>query len=61
MPIPDKPMISSSPNSIGPMIDHFSAEASEQHILYFINKIEAKLRKPIGESGLAISMPIAMK
>lgn len=47
-----QPMISSSPNSVGPMIDHFSAEASEQHILHIINQIEVKLKKPIGESGL---------
>ncbi|MEN8228698.1 MAG: glycosyl hydrolase [Bacteroidota bacterium] len=47
-----QPMISSSPNSMGPMIDHFNAEASEQHIQFFIDKIEAKLGKFIGESGL---------
>ncbi len=47
-----QPMISSTPNSMGPMIDHFNAEASEQHILYFIDKLEATLGKPIGESGL---------
>lgn len=48
-----QPMISSTPNSNGPMIDHFSAEASERHILYFIEKLEAGLGKPIGESGLS--------
>jgi len=48
-----QPMISSTPNSRGPMIDHFSAEASERHIQYFIDKLEAKLGKPIGESGLS--------
>jgi hypothetical protein len=47
-----QPMISSTPNSKGPMIDHFSAEASERHIRFFIDKLEAKLGKPIGESGL---------
>ena len=45
-------MFSHTPNSAGPMIDHFSAEASEAHINYFIDKIEAELEKPIGESGL---------
>ncbi len=44
--------ISSSPNSLGPTIDHFSAAASEQHIEYFVDRIEEKLRNPIGESGL---------
>jgi len=48
-----QPMISSTPNSHGPMIDHFSAEASERHIHYFIDKLEAKLGRPIGESGLS--------
>jgi hypothetical protein len=47
-----QPMISSSPNSRGPMIDHFSAEASEYHINYFIDKLEDALGEPIGESGL---------
>ena len=47
-----QPLYSSSPNSTGPMIDHFNAEASDQHIQYIIGKIEEKLRKPIGESGL---------
>jgi len=48
-----QPMISSTPNSRGPMIDHFNAEACERHILYFINKLESSLGKPIGESGLS--------
>ena len=48
-----QPMISSTPNSLGPMIDHFSAEASEKHIRFFIEKLEAVLGKPIGESGLS--------
>jgi hypothetical protein len=47
-----QPMISSTPNSRGPMIDHFNAEAGERHIQYFIDRIESKLGKPIGESGL---------
>ncbi|MDX2429792.1 MAG: glycosyl hydrolase, partial [Bacteroides sp.] len=48
-----QPMISSTPNSRGPMIDHFSAEASERHINFFIDRLEEKLGKPIGESGLS--------
>ena len=48
-----QPMISSTPNSHGPMIDHFNAEASERHINYFIEKLEKSLGKPIGESGLS--------
>ncbi len=47
-----QPMISHTPNSGGPMIDHFSAEASERHINFFIRRIEEKLGKPIGQSGL---------
>ncbi|MFH0759205.1 MAG: glycosyl hydrolase [Bacteroidota bacterium] len=47
-----QPMISSTPNSRGPMIDHFNAEASERHIRYFIDKLEAALGKSLGESGL---------
>lgn len=46
-------MISSSPNSHGPMIDHFNATATERHILYFIDRLEEKLGLPIGESGLS--------
>ena len=34
-----QPMISSTPNSKGPMIDHFSSEATEEHINYFINRL----------------------
>lgn len=45
-------MISSTPNSKGPMIDHFNPEATVEHINFFIDKIEEKLGKPIGESGL---------
>ena len=36
-------LFSHSANSAGPMIDHFSAEATEAHIMYFINKLEEKL------------------
>jgi hypothetical protein len=36
-------LFSYSANSAGPMIDHFSAEATEAHIMYFINKLEKKL------------------
>lgn len=48
-----QPMISSTPNSHGPMIDHFNAEASERHIHYFIEKLEKALGKPLAESGLS--------
>jgi len=48
-----QPMFSHTPNSSGPMIDHFNPEASEVHIKYFIDKIEAEMGKPIGESGLS--------
>lgn len=47
-----QPMISCTPNSVGPMIDHFNPEATEKHINFFISKIEQKLGKPIGKSGL---------
>ncbi len=47
-----QPMISSSPNSGGPMIDHFNPEATIDHINFFIDKIEKKLGYPIGESGI---------
>jgi hypothetical protein len=36
-------LISHSANSAGPMIDHFSAEATEAHIMFFISKLENKL------------------
>jgi len=36
-------LFSHSANSAGPMIDHFSAEATEAHIMYFIDKLEKKL------------------
>ncbi len=47
-----EPMIASTPNSVGPMIDHFNPEASTAHINFFIEKLEKALGKPIGESGL---------
>jgi hypothetical protein len=47
-----QPMISSTPNSTGPMIDHFNPEATKEHINFFIDKIEKALGKPIGKSGL---------
>ena len=34
------------------MIDHFNPVAAEMHIRFFIDKLEAKLGKPLGESGL---------
>jgi hypothetical protein len=36
-------LISYSANSAGPMIDHFSAEATEAHVMYFIDRLEKKL------------------
>jgi len=45
-------MFSATPNSIGPMIDHFSAEAGERHIRFFIDKLEAALGRPLKGSGL---------
>lgn len=45
-------MISSTPNSGGPMIDHFNPEATKEHINFFIDKLENKLGKPVGQSGL---------
>ena len=47
-----QPLISSTPNSGGPMIDHFNPDATADHINFFIEKLEEKLGKPIGESGL---------
>lgn len=38
-----QPLFSHSPNSVGPMIDHFSAKATEDHLLYFIEKLEHQL------------------
>lgn len=46
-------MISSSPNSKGPMIDHFNPEATVDHINFFLDKLEGKLGKSVGESGLS--------
>lgn len=38
-----QPMIAHTPNSRGPMIDHFNPKATEIHIQYFIDKLLAKL------------------
>jgi hypothetical protein len=38
-----QPLVVPSPNSLGRMIDHFSAEATEAHLLYIIKKLEAEL------------------
>jgi hypothetical protein len=38
-----QPLISHSANSGGPMIDHFSAEATEAHLRFFIDHLEAEL------------------
>ncbi len=46
-----QPMISSTPNSTGPMIDHFNPEATEAHIKYFIDKLKPQLGE-LGESAL---------
>src|SRR5690606_28308054 len=32
-----------SPNSVGPILDHFDAEATEAHFMYFINRLQSKL------------------
>jgi hypothetical protein len=45
-------LISSSPNSAGPLIDHFNPRATEQHLNFFINKLKAKLGGTIQNSGL---------
>jgi hypothetical protein len=38
-----QPLVVPSPNSLGRMIDHFSAEATEAHLLYILKKLEAEL------------------
>jgi hypothetical protein len=48
-----EPMIASTPNSIGPMIDHFNPDASVAHINFFIEKLEKALGKPLANSGLS--------
>ncbi len=48
-----EPMIASTPNSTGPMIDHFNPEASIVHINFFIDKLEKALGKPLANSGLS--------
>jgi len=32
-----------SPNSVGPMLDHFDAEATEAHFMYFIKRLQSQL------------------
>jgi (4-O-methyl)-D-glucuronate---lignin esterase len=46
-----QPMISSSVLSNGPMIDHFNPEATEFHLLYFIDKLTAELG-PLDKTAL---------
>ncbi len=38
-----QPLMRPSPNSNGLMIDHFSAEATEAHLMFFINKLQNEL------------------
>jgi len=38
-----QPLMSPSPNSNGLMIDHFSAQAMERHLQFFIEKLQAEL------------------
>jgi alpha-L-rhamnosidase len=38
-----QPLISHSPNAYGPMIDHFSAEATEAHLMHFINLLQPEI------------------
>ncbi len=38
-----QPMIAHTPNSAGPMLDHFNPEATKAHIDYFAEKLLAKL------------------
>ncbi|TAG54363.1 MAG: hypothetical protein EAZ27_09115 [Cytophagales bacterium] len=45
-----QPMIMHTPNSKGPMIDHFNPKATEIHIQYFIDKLLAKLGTFDGKS-----------
>jgi hypothetical protein len=48
-----EPMIASTPNSKGPMIDHFNPDAGEAHIRFFIDKLEKALEEPLKGSGLS--------
>src|SRR5690606_17804143 len=32
-----------SPNSIGPILDHFDADATEAHFMYFIDRLQSRL------------------
>ncbi len=47
-----QPMISQTPNSKGPMIDHFSQEATKFHLNYFFDRLEEYLDEPVANSGL---------
>ncbi|MCK4749943.1 MAG: hypothetical protein KAT15_22960, partial [Bacteroidales bacterium] len=38
-----QPLMAPSPNSNGLMIDHFSAEATTNHLMFFINKLQEEL------------------
>ncbi|MFN4147287.1 MAG: glycosyl hydrolase [Runella sp.] len=38
-----QPLMIPSPNSVGRMIDHFSAEATEEHLVYILQKLEKEL------------------
>ncbi len=38
-----QPMIAHTPNSRGPMLDHFNPEATEMHIRYFADKLRDKV------------------
>ena len=38
-----QPMIAHTPNSKGPMLDHFNPEATEMHIRYFADKLQEKV------------------
>lgn len=37
------PLLLPSPNSIGPIIDHFDSTATEMHFMYFINRLKPRL------------------
>ncbi len=37
------PLLLPSPNSIGPIIDHFDSTATEMHFMYFIDKLKPRL------------------
>ncbi|WP_373511682.1 glycosyl hydrolase, partial [Persicitalea sp.] len=37
------PLLLPSPNSVGPIIDHFDSTATEMHFMYFINRLKPRL------------------